>query len=93
METKSWFVYILRCADNSLYTGVTLNINKRLDEHNGLTKNGAKCTRGRRPVELVYQESSTSRSEACKREHAIKSLNKSEKESLVKLHEANKSSK
>ena len=83
-EDKPWFVYILRCADNSLYTGVALDIDKRLAEHNGIEKNGAKYTMARRPVKLVYQEPSKSRSEACKREYAIKSLSKSEKEALIK---------
>ena len=80
---KPWFIYILRCADNSLYTGIALDVNKRLDQHNGVNKNGAKYTKARRPVELVYQETSKTRSEACKREHAIKSLNKSDKELLI----------
>jgi putative endonuclease len=83
VETKPWFVYILRCADNSLYTGVALDINKRLNEHNGIDKNGAKYTQGRRPVKLVYQESTLSRSEACKREYAIRNLKKPEKEALI----------
>lgn len=82
-NTKPWFIYILRCADNSLYTGITLDVDKRLNQHNGVDKNGAKYTKARRPVQLVYQETSHSRSEACKREYAIKSLSKSEKESLV----------
>ncbi len=86
MEIKQWFVYILRCADNSLYTGVALDVNKRLDEHNGIDKNGAKYTHGRRPVTLVYQESSNSRSDACKREYAIRRLNKSQKEQLLVKH-------
>ena len=79
------FVYILRCADNSLYTGVTTDINRRLDQHNGIIKNGAKYTRNRQPVTLVYKEKSGSRSEACKREYAIKDLTKSEKEHLITL--------
>ena len=83
-EVKSWFIYILRCADNSLYTGITLDVSKRLDQHNGINKNGAKYTKARRPVKLVYQETSLSRSDASKREHAIKSLKKSEKESLIR---------
>lgn len=85
MESKQWFVYILRCADNSLYTGVTLDVNKRLDEHNGINKNGAKYTHGRRPVKLVYQEASISRSAACKREYAIRRLNKPQKEDLIQI--------
>ncbi len=82
--TNLWFVYILRCADNSLYTGITTDVNKRLDQHNGIDKYGAKYTHGRRPVALVYQESLTSRSAASKRECAIKSLKKSQKERLIK---------
>jgi putative endonuclease len=82
-DLKPWCVYILRCADNSLYTGVTTDISRRLDQHNGIIKNGAKYTRNRQPVTLVYQETSTSRSEACKREYAIKDLSRSEKELLV----------
>lgn len=80
---KQWIVYILRCADDSLYTGITLDVNKRLKQHNGIEKNGAKYTHARRPVKLVYQESSDSRSTASKREHAIKSLSKNDKESLI----------
>ena len=82
-DHKPWFVYILRCADDSLYTGVTTDINRRLDQHNGIIKNGAKYTRNRQPVTLMYQETSKSRSEACKREYAIKDLNRSEKERLI----------
>ena len=81
--TKPWFIYILRCADNSLYTGVALDVNKRLDEHNGITKNGAKYTHARRPVKLVYQEPADSRSEACKREYVIRKLKKSQKEKII----------
>ena len=80
-----WYVYVLRCADNSLYTGVALDVNKRLDEHNGVTKNGAKYTHARRPVELVYQEPADSRSEACKREYVIRNLKKPQKEKLIKI--------
>jgi len=83
-ELKSWSVYILRCADNSLYTGVTLDVTKRLDEHNGIKINGAKYTHARRPVTLVYQEPSSSRSDACKREYEIKSLTKLQKEKLIR---------
>lgn len=78
-----WFVYILRCADDTLYTGVTTDISRRLDQHNGLIKNGAKYTRNRQPVTLVYKEASNSRSEACKRECAIKDLSRAEKERLI----------
>jgi len=83
IDVSQWSVYIVRCADNSLYTGVTTDMRRRLDQHNGLVKNGAKYTRNRQPVELVYQESAVSRSEACKRESLIKCLNKSQKEQLI----------
>ncbi len=81
-----WYVYVLRCADNSLYTGVALDVDKRLDEHNGIAKNGAKYTHARRPVELVYQEPAASRSDACKREYVIRHLKKSQKENLIKIN-------
>ncbi|WP_286239578.1 GIY-YIG nuclease family protein [Neptuniibacter halophilus] len=67
-----WFVYILRCADGSLYTGVTTDLQRRLRQHNGELVGGAKYTRLRRPVELVWQEPHPDRSAACKRESAIK---------------------
>ena len=79
----SFFVYILRCKDNSLYTGYTINdIKKRVEQHNNGT--GAKYTRSRRPVSLVYFEEFSSKSEALKREIEIKSYSKSKKELLVK---------
>ena len=74
----SWFVYMLRCADSSFYTGITKDVEKRVAEHNNHIK-GAKYTRGRRPVKLIYSEASESRSTASKREHEIKQLSKSEK--------------
>lgn len=83
----SWFVYILRCADNTLYTGITTNVDKRIKQHNGVNKNGAKYTQHRRPVQLVYQESSDSRSNASKRECSIKLLKKTQKESLIDIYQ------
>ena len=79
---SQWLVYILRCADHSLYTGITTDIERRVDEHNTSTK-GAKYTRGRRPVVLVYQEEFSSRSQATKREIEIKKLSPSQKEQLI----------
>ncbi len=78
----SYFVYILKCSDESLYTGITTNIIKRLDEHNNSEK-GAKYTKPRRPVKLVYQESSENRSSASKREYAIKKLTRLKKLQLI----------
>ena len=77
----TWHVYILECADGSLYTGVTTDLERRVDEHNRGA--GAKYTMGRRPVRLVYAEKADNRSEAGKREYAIKRLSRSQKLSLV----------
>jgi putative endonuclease len=79
-----YFVYIVRCKDNSLYCGQTKNVKKRIEEHNSSNSKGAKYTKGRRPVALVYQERYSSKSMALKREHMIKKLPKKEKESLIK---------
>jgi putative endonuclease len=81
------FVYIVRCADGTLYTGYATDVEKRVREHNGETKGkvAARYTRGRRPVELVYSEPCTSRSEALKREYAIKQLSKEAKQQLAML--------
>jgi len=80
---------MLRCADNSLYTGVTTDINRRILEHNdndNNNKKGAKYTRARRPVVLAYTESAVNKSEACKREHQLKKLTKVKKEQLVEKY-------
>ena len=78
----AWFVYILRCSDDSLYTGVAKDLERRLDEHNSSSL-GAKYTRARRPVSLVYREESVSRSDACKREAEIKKLPRHRKLKLI----------
>jgi len=77
-----WFVYILRCSDDSLYTGVTTNLSRRVNEHNN-SKKGAKYTRTRQPVQLVWSAECGSRSEAMKREASIKKLNRPKKLLLV----------
>ena len=77
-----WVVYMLRCADNSLYTGVTTDVERRVLEHNA-KKSVTKYTRARQPVEVAYQETAESRSEACKREAQLKKLTKKQKEVLV----------
>ena len=76
-----WSVYILRCADNTLYTGVATDIDARLATHNA--GKGAKYTRGRLPVKLVYREAVRGRSAALKREHAIKRLPRAAKKRLI----------
>ena len=78
-----WYVYILKCADNTLYTGITIDVGRRIDEHNNDNKLAAKYTRVRRPVKLVYQEALETRSLAAKREAKIKKLKRSEKETLI----------
>ena len=81
-KEHSWWVYILRCADGTLYTGMAADVDKRLRAHNeGL---GAKYTRSRLPVEVVYREACESRSAALRREAAIKRLRRPEKLELVK---------
>lgn len=80
---KPWFVYIVRCSDESLYTGVTIDITRRLDEHNHDNRLGAKYTRARRPVSLVFQRQFSSRSEACQYECEIKRMTKLQKMQLT----------
>jgi len=77
----SWFVYMVRCADGTLYTGIARDIDRRLDEHN--SGKGAKYTRGRTPVSLVYREPCGDRSGAVRREGAIKRLTRSAKLRLI----------
>jgi len=78
----TWFVYLIRCADNSLYTGITNNLPRRLEQHNAGT--ASRYTRTRLPVTLAYQEPQPSQSQALKRELAIKALSRQQKESLAK---------
>ncbi len=81
---NDWFVYIVRCADDSLYTGITKDVDRRIHEHNSDNKLGAKYTRARLPVVLVYQETCESRSVATKREIEIKQLSRAEKEEFLR---------
>ena len=82
MPNDCWFVYIVRCSDNTLYTGVAKDLDKRLQQHNHGTA-GAKYTRARRPVVLVYQESAENRSVAQQREYDIKRLSAAQKRQLI----------
>ncbi len=77
---KQWFVYMVKCRDGTLYTGITDNLPKRMAAHN--SGKGAKYTRGRAPVTLVYQESVQSHSQALRREYQLKRLSRAEKDSL-----------
>jgi len=76
-----WYIYILVCSDKSLYTGITTDLERRIKEHNNSEK-GAKYTRWRRPVKLIYSEEHTDRSSASKREIEIKKMTREEKEAL-----------
>ena len=78
-----WFVYLLRCADGSLYTGIAKDVDRRCQQHNAGT--ASRYTRSRLPVVLVYQEGHASRSLALRREAAIKALSRRQKEMLIRL--------
>lgn len=78
-----WYVYIVRCADGSFYTGVTTDLERREREHNGCDRLGARYTRARRPVRMVWAEPHRDRSSAQKREYAIKRLPRKGKLELV----------
>ena len=82
---NNWLIYILKCGDGSLYCGITNNLEKRLKQHKGEIKGGAKYTRSHWPCKLVYKEKSESRSEASKRESVIKNMSKDEKQALINL--------
>jgi putative endonuclease len=79
----SYFVYLLRCADNSLYCGITNNLEKRLKEHNSQTTKGAKYTRTRQPVTLVYFKEYETLKDVMKVERQIKKWSKARKETLI----------
>ena len=79
---SKWKVYMLRCADNTIYTGIATDLTRRLDEHNNSSK-GAKYTKVRRPVELVYYENCADRVDASKREYEIKQLARKDKIKLT----------
>ena len=80
-----WYLYILRCGDGSLYTGITTDVEKRLEAHR--SGKGAKYTRGRGPLELVYREECGDHSAALKREIAVKRLQRHDKEALIQKKE------
>jgi len=81
MNQAEWFVYILSCDDGSLYTGITNNLERRLDAHN--RGKASRYTRARLPVTLIYSERQADRSAASMREAAIKNLSRAEKDALV----------
>lgn len=79
----AWTVYILRCADGSLYTGITRDVARRVEEHNSNGLLAARYTRSRRPVVLVYREPAATRSAASRREYRIKRMTRGDKLKLV----------
>lgn len=81
VKAHAWFVYILRCSDGSLYTGITTDVKRRSEQHNAGT--AARYTRSRLPVRVEYQEPQASRSSALKREWAVKAMARLEKGSLI----------
>lgn len=83
MSGDNWYVYMVRCADDSLYTGIAKDVVRRVEEHNGDSGLGAKYTRARRPVCLVYHEQAASRAEAAKRECQLKRLTRQRKLALI----------
>lgn len=85
MENKEvYYTYMVRCSDGSLYTGWTVDLERRLRAHNGQISGGAKYTAGRRPVFLVWNQCFTTRREAQVKECALKRLSRAEKEALLK---------
>ena len=81
----NWLVYMLECNDNSIYTGITNNLENRLKKHQ--SGDGAKYLRGRLPIKLIYKEVFINRSEATKREISIKKMSKKEKKILIDLNQ------
>jgi len=80
-EKHPWYVYILKCSDGTLYTGITTDTIRRLEEHNNGT--GARYTRGRSPVKLVYRTGAEDRSEASRLEYQIKKRSRKQKKKLI----------
>ena len=80
-----WLVYMLECSDNSIYTGITNNLENRLKKHQ--SGDGAKYLRGRLPIKLIYKELFINRSEETKREISIKKMSKKEKKILIDLNQ------
>ena len=78
---STWYLYILRCRDGTLYTGITIDVEKRFEAH--CSGKGAKYTRGRGPLELVYRETCQNHSQALKREWEIKAMSREKKQELI----------
>jgi putative endonuclease len=83
-KESKYSVYILKCSDNTFYTGITTDIKRRIRQHNGEIKGGATYTKGRSPVKLVYVEKNLTKSEALKKEILIKRLSRKQKQNFIK---------
>ena len=82
-QDATWQVYLLQCADQSLYVGVTTDLVRRVQQHNGHLAGGARYTKARRPVALVWSDACDSRSEAQQREYALRRLSRVQKLALI----------
>jgi putative endonuclease len=83
-KESEYTVYILRCSDNTFYTGITTNIKRRIRQHDGEIKGGATYTKGRSPVKVIYVEKNLTKSEALKKEILIKKLSRKQKQNFIK---------
>jgi putative endonuclease len=83
---NDWYVYLLHCADGTLYAGITTDLERRLDEHNGVAgaQRGARYTRPRRPVRLAWSEACANRAEASRREAEIRRLGRAQKLAMIR---------
>ena len=84
MDKDIWYVYMVRCNDGTLYTGITYDLEKRIEAHNS-GKDGARYTRSRRPVKLVYSEEAGSKSTAAKLEYKIKKMTRAKKMEMIEM--------
>ena len=81
--SRAWWLYMVRCADGSLYTGISTDVARRLRQHNGELSGGAKYTAARRPVQLVYQQACADRAAASKAEYQLRRLPRARKLALM----------
>ena len=84
MKTAAWMLYILKCRDGTLYTGITTNLSRRITQHNNGT--ASRYTRSRLPVKLIFSEPCRNRSQALKKEYAMKQLSRKEKNAYISDH-------
>jgi len=82
-KNQTWSIYLIRCKDNTLYTGIALDVKKRFEEHHAQGKRCAKYLRGKGPLKVVFAQEVGDKSEALKIERKIKALSKAEKEALI----------